>query len=129
MELLIKRDQDKGMLGGIKFVLEARAILTEEENELVKKYKAHKFVLFNSATQKNFFMDSVNIEYTINDLISGVKDKVNDVTILLQKERIYIEACKNLKTALDVMKSFGGDYRLIFKEDGVYDTNGEKLEY
>lgn len=31
MELIITKNQDKGMLGGIKFILEAKAILTPEE--------------------------------------------------------------------------------------------------
>jgi len=34
MELIIKRDQDKGFLGGIKFVLKAN--LNEKEKSLIK---------------------------------------------------------------------------------------------
>jgi len=130
MELLLKRNQDKGMLGGIKFTLEARAILTPEEQELVKKYKAHKYVLFDSKEQNHLggLISVGPVSYTINDLMAGLKDKVKDVSVLLQKEQVLIEACKNLKNALDVMKSFGGEYRIIFKEDGVYDSNGEKIE-
>jgi hypothetical protein len=129
MELVLKRDQDKGMLGGIKFTLEARAILTSEEQELVKKYKADKYVLFDSKEQSHLggFINIGPISYTINDLMAGTKDKVKDVSLLLQKEEVLIEACKNLKNALDVMKSFGGEYRVIFKEDGVYDSNGNKI--
>lgn len=130
MELILKRDQDKGMLGGIKFTLEAKAVLTAEEQELVKKYKANKYVLFDSKEQSHLggFINVGPISYTINDLAVGIKDKVKDVSILLQKEQVLIEACKNLKNALDVMKSFGGEYRVIFKEDGVYDSNGNKIE-
>lgn len=129
MELVLKRDQDKGMLGGIKFTLEAKAILTSEEQELVKKYKAHKYVLFDSKEQSHLggFINVGPISYTINDLMAGIKDKVKDVSLLLQKEEVLIEACKNLKNALDVMKSFGGEYRVIFKEDGVFDSNGNKI--
>jgi hypothetical protein len=36
MKLIIKRDQDRGLLGGINFILEARVSLDPEE-ELVKK--------------------------------------------------------------------------------------------
>lgn len=130
MELLIKKNQDKGMLGGIKFILEAKVILTPEEQELVKKYKAHKYVLFNSE-EKNYMggvFTQGPISYTINDLIVGMKDKVKDVSLLIQKEKIYVEACKNLKIALDVMKSFGGDYKYIFKEDGIYNSEGKMIE-
>lgn len=130
MELLITKNQDKGMLGGIKFILEAKAILTSEEQELVKKYKAHKYVLFNSE-EKNYMggvFSQGPISYTIDDLIIGMKDKVKDVSILIQKEEIYVEACKSLKIALDVMKSFGGDYRYIFKEDGIYNSEDKKID-
>lgn len=42
MKLIIKRDQDKGLLGGISFILKARVELTPEESDLIKRYKAHK---------------------------------------------------------------------------------------
>lgn len=130
MELLLKKDQDKGMMGGIKFTLEAKAILTAEEQELVKKYKANKYVLFDSKEQSHLggFINVGPISYTINDLILGVKDKVKDVSLLIQKEQVLVEACKNLKITLDVMKSFGGDYKYIFKEDGIYNSEGKKIE-
>ena len=118
MELIIKRNQDKGFLGGIKFVLEAKVNLTEEEKTLVKKYKANKEVLFSSESRR----------YTINDLTIGIKDKVKDISILQKNEDIYIGACEYLKTLLDVMKSFGGEYKLDFRSDGVYDINDNKVK-
>lgn len=119
MELIIKRDQDKGFLGGMNFILEVKAVLTDEEKGLVKKYKANKHVLFSKGDYRSC---------TIDDLTYGIKDKVKDVSVLLQNENIYIGACKHLKTLLDVMKTFGGEDRLTFKHDGVYDSSGEKLE-
>lgn len=119
MELLIKRNQDKGFLGGMKFTLEAKVLLNEEEKVLIKKYKANKEVLFSSQKRN----------YTIDDLIFGIKDKVNDISILQKNEDTYINACEYLKQLLNVMKSFGGEYKLIFKEDGIYDTNNNKIKY
>lgn len=119
MELIIKRNQDKGFLGGMKFILEAAVVLTQEEKELVKKYKANKHVLFSSERRT----------YTIDDLIYGIKDKVKDVSVLLKNEDVYINACKSLKSLLEVMRSFGGEYKLEFKDDGIYDSNGEKIAY
>jgi hypothetical protein len=87
-------------------------------------------VLFNSEA-KNYMggvFSQDPISYTIDDLVVGMKDKVKDVSILIQKEEIYVEACKSLKIALDVMKSFGGDYRYIFKEDGIYNSEDKKIE-
>jgi hypothetical protein len=100
MKLLIKRDQDKGFLGGISFVLEARVELTPEESELVKKYKAHKMLIYTKGDK---------LTHTINDLISGVKDKCKDIEVLLNNEEVYKEACKNFKNILKVMASFGGE--------------------
>jgi len=118
MELIIKRNQDKGFLSGVKFILEAKVNLTEEETTLIKKYKAHKEILFKSS----------NHNYTINDLTIGIKDKVKDISILQKNEGIYIDACKYLKQLLEVMKSFGGEYKLFFKEDGVYNAQGNKIK-
>jgi hypothetical protein len=99
MKLSIKRNQDKGLLGGISFVLEARVMLTPQEDELVKKYKAHKEVLYHRG----------EYTYTINDLLGGVRDKCKDIQVLLNNEQVYKEACKTFKTLLQVMASFGGE--------------------
>lgn len=118
MELIIKRNQDKGFLGGMKFILEAKVILTEDEKALIKKYKANKEILFSSGGKN----------YTFDDLVYGIKDKVKDVSILQKNEDVYIGACEHLKLLLEVMKSFGGEYKLTFKEDGVYDSQGKKIK-
>ncbi|MDO9575390.1 MAG: hypothetical protein Q7J55_02565 [bacterium] len=101
MKLIIKRDQDRGFFGGISFVLEARVVLTPEEEELVKKYKARREVLYTNTKG--------NIRYTINDLLIGVRDKCKDIAILLNNEEVYKEACSYFKTLLEVMASFGGE--------------------
>ena len=104
MKLLIKRSQDTGFLGGTSFILEAKVELTSEEKAIVDKYKANKEVLYSSG----------NRNYTINDLTSGTRDKCKDVTILLDNEEVYKNACKHLKTLLEVMKSFGGQEEIEF---------------
>ena len=118
MELIIKRNQDKGFLGGMKFVLEVKVNLTEEEKALIKKCKAHKEILFTSNERR----------YNINDLIIGIRDKVKDISVLQQNEDIYINACEYLKQLLEVMKSFGGEYKLDFRSDGVYNSEGKKIK-
>lgn len=102
MKLIIKRDQDKGFLGGISFILEAQVVLTPEEKELVKKYKAHNEILYTKEA------------YTIKDLLNGVRQKCKDVTILLNGEKVYKEACNYFKTLLEVMASFGGEEVIEF---------------
>jgi len=99
MKLIIKRDQDKGLMGGMNFILEAKVVLTQDESELVQKYKAHKEVLYTAGGR----------EYKISDMTYGIRDKAKDVSVLLNNEEVYKEACEHLKTLLEVMASFGGE--------------------
>jgi hypothetical protein len=54
MKLFITRDQAKGLLGGVKFELRARVELTNEEAELVRKYKAQKETLLKKEVKIPF---------------------------------------------------------------------------
>lgn len=104
MKLIIKRSQDTGFMGGTSFILEARAELSSEEKALIDKYKAHKEVLYSVGDRT----------YTISSLTSGTRDKCKDVTILLNNEEVYKNACRHLKTLLGVMKTFGGEEEIEF---------------
>lgn len=97
MQLKIRRNQDKGFLGGISFVLGARVELTPAEAELIKKYKVHKQVLLSERS------------WTIGDLIDGVTLKCKDVGAILNDEEILKNICKVFKDYLTVMASFGGE--------------------
>ena len=55
-----------------------------------------------------------NLRYTINDLLNGVRDKCKDITVLLNNEEVYKEACEHFKTLLEVMASFGGEEVIEF---------------
>ena len=99
MKLIIKRDQDKGFMGGMSFILDTRVELTPEESELIKKYKAHKEVLMNQGGRT----------YTIRNLLDGQRDKCKDISTILNNEEVIKDVCKNFKTYLEVMASFGGE--------------------
>jgi hypothetical protein len=101
MKLIIKRDQDKGFFGGMSFILRAQVVLTAEEQALVNRYKAHKEVLFTRKDGER--------KYMVNDLVTGMEDKVKDVTILLENEQIYKNVCEKFKSLLVVMATFGGE--------------------
>ncbi len=105
MKLVIKRSQDRGMMGGISFVLEAKVELTDNEQELVKKYKADREVLFTQGDK---------YAYTISSLIGGTRDKCKDIKILLENEEVIKNACANFRTLLDVMAKFGGEEVIEF---------------
>lgn len=108
MKLYIKRDQDSGFFGGISFLLSSRVQLTNEEMELIKKYKAHKTTLFtaNNGTRP----------YTISDMLDGVTFKCKDVTEILQYEDILKESCRTFDTLVKVMISFGGEEEIDFNK-------------
>ena len=107
MKLIVKKDQDSGFLGGIKFKISAWVELTSEEKELVNKYQVKKEVLFT----KNNIMQT---EITIDSLITSVTFKCSTIEEILKYEDAIKKSCQNFKTKLEVMKSFGGEYEIDF---------------
>ena len=76
MELLLSRDQKNGMLGmgAIKFVLEARARLTDDEAVAVKKYKMGNSIVYEKPN------DGFNPRIELDKfLFEGVDDSGDDV--------------------------------------------------
>jgi hypothetical protein len=104
MKLVIKRDQDKGIMGGVKFILNARVELTPEESELIKKYKAQQEVLMQGPSRFG-----MNMLISIGSLTSGFSQKCKDITEVLNTEETLKEVCGKFKTYLMVMASFGGE--------------------
>lgn len=110
MKLIIKRDQAdvKGVFGGhkgMKFLLSYRIELTQEEQELITRYKAEHHPL-------TYRTDANGVQVpkeTISSLMKGVTTEVQDITVLLNNESVIKEACKNFKTLLTVMSTFGGE--------------------
>ena len=114
MKLIIKRDQKAktGLLGGHKgmtFVLKARMELTADELELVKRYKMEYHPL-TFRTRDGMQTPSE----TVTSLTQGVEDEVQDITVLLNNEDVYKNACKDFKVLLDVMATFGGEEVIEF---------------
>src|SRR3712207_5738530 len=50
MELLLRRDQQGGLMGGVKFQLTAKAKLTDDESAAIKKYKMGDTILYEKPT-------------------------------------------------------------------------------
>jgi len=129
MELILKREQAGKMLGGVKFELSARVELKSEEQGVIKKYKADKWVLHSrkpSLAQAGLeggsvtkaiggkLLDKIFSDITIGKLISGVSftcDNINDV--LDHGDKIK-EACAPFYTYLVVMQNFGGEERISY---------------
>ena len=110
MKLYIKRDQkvQTGIFGGHKgmtFLLSCRVELTPDEQALVTKYKAEMHVLTYADDPKAGRIP----KDTASSLMRGTTEEVKDITVLLNNEEIIKGACRNFKTLLDVMASFGGE--------------------
>jgi hypothetical protein len=108
MKLYITRDQAKGMFGGVKFELSARVELTQEENDLIKRYKADKEVLVQRSIKIPFTDRAVTINLTIGSLTAGQTFKCGDIAEILELEKNIKEACEAFKNYLLVMRNFGG---------------------
>jgi hypothetical protein len=115
MKLYITRDQTERILGGVKFELRARVELTNEEAELVRKYKADKEVLLQREVKIPFTGRSIVLNITIGSLMSGQTFKCNDIAEILEYEKNIKESCEAFKNYLEVMKNFGGEEVIEYK--------------
>jgi hypothetical protein len=100
VKLKIRREQDKGWLGGISFVVNLKVELTPQEEELIQKYKAGGTIIAQPG--------EANV-VTIDMLVRGLSEKCKDVGIMLAYEDSIKNACKSFKLTMDVMSSFGGE--------------------
>ena len=110
MKLIISRNQkeQKGVFGGHKgmtFILSYRVDLEPQEKDLVARYRAEKEVLTTDNNGKTT---------TINDLVNGQTESLENISILLNNEEVVKKACHDFKILLDVMDSFGGNEVIEF---------------
>ncbi len=115
MKLIIKRDQEAktGLLGGHKgmtFVLSCRVEITPEEKALIAKYKAESQPLVYSTDREGKSIP----KYFVFSLTTGITERTQDITTLLNNEEIIKKACADFKTLLEVMASFGGEEVIEF---------------
>jgi hypothetical protein len=103
MKLYIKRDQSQGFRGRIEFDLTVRFGLTDDEAELVNKYKIEKETLLEIKMGERAF------DVTVADFMTGHIFKHDSITEILECEKNVRGACEHLKNSLEAMKSFGGE--------------------
>lgn len=109
MKLTIRRDQSakKGLFGGHKgmnFSLFCRVEISQEERELINKYKVQDHVL----TWREYEGRQIP-GLTVQDLVQGKTTEIGDVATLLNNEEVIKDTCQNFKNLLIVMASFGGE--------------------
>ena len=109
MKLYLKRDQAKGLLGGAKFELFAKAELTSDEDNLINKYKAHKEVLLQKEIKVPFTKKVFLLDINIGSLTAGQSFKCKDIADIIEYEKNVKEACEAFKIYIEVMNGFGGE--------------------
>jgi hypothetical protein len=108
------------MMGTITFTLDARAELTPEEKDAVKKYKMGKTMLYQKmemadrgsgllgvASRLAFKM--INLTVSVDDLNDGKHIECKDIIEMRAVEEQIKEACQNFKAILETAAHFGGE--------------------
>ena len=129
MELILRKDQAKKMIGGVSFELTAQVSLDEEEHALVNRYKAHKWVLHQKkkvghaeraqSTGGVFvgaLMDKAFNNITVGALTSGITFTCKDIAEIIEHEEAIRVVCENFYVALETMKNFGGEEVIKYPE-------------
>ena len=122
MQLKLSRSQKTGMTGKVIFKLHAIALLTADEEAVIKKYKLHKEVVWSKvkvdareaqtalgAIGKMAAGMALNTALTIQDLQQGRAFECKEITEMLAIENDLKEACEVLVKILDASSYFDGD--------------------
>lgn len=112
MRLIIKRDQAdvKGFFGGhkgVNFSLHGRCDITNEERELIAKYKVGDYTLADYKIKPKG-AEPIDFRISVDGIIGGQSVTTGDINTLLELEQAMKTGCSNLKSLLSVMASFGG---------------------
>jgi hypothetical protein len=117
--LRIKRNQATKFFGGVKFTLDAQAKLTQDEQDLVNKYKVQDEVLAKKAIKIPLTDRALVVDVTIASLTAGQTFKCNDISEILGYEEAIKGSCAELYQRLTVMRTFGGEEVIQFSEEGA----------
>lgn len=143
MQLLIRRNQKTGLMGGAKYSLYVRAQLSDEEKALVKKNNlaGEMLVYYDRDADKANLAGAMkdagglagamlrkmrDTALTVAKLVEGAEIKCDNVGELLGMERETKEAALMLKNYLDVAATFGGE-EVLDMDKILAETNAKEL--
>lgn len=117
MQLLLRRDQRAGMLGGTVFKLEVRAQLSETERGHIAKLKLGNTLLYQRLDESkapdgwwaagNFYAQQLTIH--LRDLHDGISFECKDIVEMMGVEHQIKQAAKTFVAVLDAAANFGGE--------------------
>lgn len=120
MKLLLRRDQQSGIIGKVTFTLTVRAELTDEEKSNISKYMLGDTMLY----ERDFLTDRgsgilgflsrllfkvMNLTISVNDLSRGKKVACKDIVEMLWVEDQIRDAAHTFKEILEAAATFGGE--------------------
>ena len=120
MEMLLRRDQRSGMMGGVTFSLEVRARLTADEQKNIGRYKLGKTILYTKSEivdpgkgllglASRLAFKAMNISVSVDDLANGKRIECKDILEMLAVEDQIKEAAVTFRQVLSAAAHFGGD--------------------
>lgn len=117
MELLLQKSQKSGLMGGVKFQLTAKAKLTPDEQDAVKKYKLGETLLYekpNDGPNMNSTISMLAYRFavprvTVTDLIEGKSIEAKDVVEILDAEVQLLKAAEVFHRVLSATGTFGSE--------------------
>jgi hypothetical protein len=125
MELLLSKSQKKGMmgLGSISFILNIKTKLTDEENELVKRYKMGDLIVYEKVPISEMVggMGSVatmftaiaskalKLQFRVKDLVNGRQIECKDIGEMIAAHEQIESAAESFYHLLMAAKNFEGE--------------------
>ena len=120
MQLLLKRNQRSGLMGGVIFMLDARAEFTPEERSNIRRYRLGKTLLYHRYQMPDFgsgwrgvilrlLFKMRNIEVTVASLVKGTHLEFKDIHEMLAVEEHLTEVSRNFKDVLDAASGYRGE--------------------
>ena len=103
-KLLLRRDQKSGLTGKITFLLDARVELSPDIQELIRKYKMGKEVLYEKlkiedpgrgllGVASRLAIKAMNLTITVDTLVKGQHIECKDILEMRAVEEQIKEAC------------------------------------
>ena len=115
MKLVIIRDQSSTFTGKATFSIMAKIEVSSEEKANIKKYKMGKILLHTNMDERGSGLlgaisrASMEVKFTVDDLVNGKKIEVKDIMEIIELEEIIINVSKTFKQVLEAAASFGGE--------------------
>jgi hypothetical protein len=129
MQLKIRRSQKSGLTGTPIFILDVMAELDAAEKELVAKYRLNKLIVYQSdaaaanrdrviggqmAAIGNVMLDKLTKRaFSLGDLANGQHIECKDLNEVMGAEAQVHAACQNIRSYLEVAKSFDGSEHIL----------------